>query len=212
MAENKIKIDYFPRDQFWKFWEKRKPFQIITWTKKGDETKEEITHFHKNGSKMDQHVYTRNREGKITSYTSEEYYSNGQISLQFSSNPYMLKTFYENGCLSGITTKDMKTCYFKNGKIQSVITKTPKQGINEYVEYTEEGNIKKKGLIEQPHGFEGGISNFITGNMEEKKKDESRQKFNDIIENINRNMSATEERKAVKEEIMKVYLKSKGSR
>ena len=131
---------------------------------------------------MDQHVYTRNREGKITSYTSEEYYSNGQISLQFSSNPYMLKTFYENGCLSGITTKDTKTCYFKNGKIQSVITKTPKQGINEYVEYTEEGNIKKKGLIEQPHGFEGGISNFITGNMEEKKKDESRQKFNDIIE------------------------------
>ena len=205
------RIDYFPRGNFWKFWEKRKASRIVTWTKDGDRSQEEITHFLEDGSKQDHIVYLT--KGGITSYTSEYYYPNGQIRRQYSSDPFIDKVFYENGMLKKVKNSDTETCYFESGKVQSVRTKTSQKGVDEYVEYTEKGILKKKGYIKAPHGFaEGSLQHFITGNMEEKGRDGLRQKPNAAIDSLNRNMPATEERKIAKREIVKAYRKSKGGR
>lgn len=209
----KTRIDYFPRENFWKFWEKRKASQIITWTKDGDGSQMEVTHFRADGSKQDHYVYLKDEKGHITSFTEEEYYPNGQIYRQFSSDPFIDKAFYENGKLAKVRTRDTETRYFESGKVQSVRTNTPQKGVAKYVEYTEKGILKKKGYINAPHGFEEGSSqHFITGNMEENGKDGHRQILNVTIDSLNRDMPATEERKIAKREIVKAYRKSNGGR
>ena len=209
----KTRIDYFPRENFWKFWEKRKASQIITWMKDSDGSQQEITHFREDGSKRAHYVYLKDEKGCITSFTEEEYYPNGQIYRQFSSDPYIEKAFYENGKLKKVRTGDTETRYFESGKVQSVRINTPQKGVAKYVEYTEKGILKKKGYINAPHGFEEGSSpHFITGNMEEKGKDGLRQILNGTIRDLNRDMPATEERKIAKREIVKAYHRSKGGR
>ena len=204
----KTRIDYYPRrGSFWKFWEKRKVSQITTWTKDGDRSQEEVTHFRSDGSIQRHGVYLKDGKGSITSYTLEEYYPGGQYS-QYSSDPYIEKVFYENGRLEKVITSDTETRYFESGKVKSVRTNTSQKNVAEYVEYTEEGILKKKGYVYAPVGFRGPL-HFITGNMEEKGKDGLRQKLNVTIDNLNRNMPATEERKIAKREIVKAYRKSK---
>lgn len=201
------RIDYYPRrGSFWKFWEKRQASRIATWTKDGDRSQEEITYFLEDGSKA-KHIVNLTKGG-IISYTSEDYYPNGQICRQYSSDPYIEKVFYENGRLEKVITSDTETRYFESGKVKSVRTNTSQENVAEYVEYTEEGILKKKGYVYAPLGFSGPL-HFRTGNMEEKRKDGLRQKLNVTIDSLNRNMPATEERKIAKREIVKAYRKSK---
>ena len=192
-------ISYYPRNPSWAFWKKRQVFSKTSVSGCNDVTRH---FFAKNGR------LTRKTVVKSTGeFECVVYHLNGQIWERTQKNGHESSSFYwdehgmPQGAISFNQDTQIETHFYPGGR---KVRKRLNRSTGAYEEFRLDGTLKRKGLWVN-HKFE-------TGNMREKSKDETRQKYNLAIDAINEKLPPVAERKMVKEAILKAFKNNYQSR
>ena len=202
MKKPKISRDYFPRQHFWKFWEKKKVSDVLIET----DTAVTVRNFYEDGTLKREYIRCNNGDEQ-----EKTYFANGQIRTEISvkNDETRCVRWDENGNMlvdNRVNDKSqIETLFHPNGRLK--IKHNRQTG--HYEEWTDTGILKKKGLwVNKYGGLAESLgdfdSRFETGNMHQKYKDEQRQEYNEVIDSINE-LPSTVGRKIAKEALAKAF-------
>ena len=192
-------ISYYPKKPSWAFWKKRRVFSKTSVSESNNITRR---FFDKIGRLTRMSILESTGESEYVVY-----YLNGQIRERTLKNEHEISSFFwdEHGMPQGETNfnqdTQIETHFYPGGR---KVRKRLNRSTGAYEEFRLDGTLKRKGLWVN-HKFE-------TGNMREKSKDETRQKYNLAIDAINEKLPPVAERKMLKEAILKAFKNNYQSR
>jgi len=171
MKKDKVIKTYYPRKNFWKFWEKRAIKSVDTWLYNDDHVTEVYSEYRPNGVLKKHGVYV----GTLWCMDPKEYiefYPNGHKRLHQCAGEFT-KEFFEDGTLRRLQQGCKEIHYYLNGQVMY----ERDHATQAYAEYSWTGALMHKGTMDSKN-------KFFPGKSAEKQKDLMRQDFVRVMNDV----------------------------